>query len=202
MNAAFGNLALNSDASDAQPRRMPGEEGIWVLILGDMLVFSLFFATFLYYRGDNLSLFRESQTQLNQFYGALNAFFMLTSSWFVATAVHAARGGRGRATRRLLLLAILCAIGFASVKILEYGEKIRAGITLTSNDFFMYYYMFTGIHFLHVIIGSAVLVYLTRISWCDQFDARILRNLESGGSFWHVVDLLWIVLFALFYLIK
>jgi nitric oxide reductase NorE protein len=183
-------------------RRMPGEEGIWIFIFGDMLVFSLFFATFLYYRGENVALFTESQTHLNQFYGILNTFFMLTSSWFVASALHAARQNRGKVTPICFMLAILCCVGFGVVKVLEYGEKIRVGITLTTNDFYMCYYMFTGIHFLHVIIGTGVLAYLTRISWVGNCDTRTIRNLESGGSFWHVVDLLWIVLFALFYLVK
>ena len=127
---------------------------------------------------------------------------MLTSSWFVATALQAARRNRGKLAPICFMLAILCCVCFGVVKVLEYGEKIRIGITLTTNDFYMYYYMFTGIHFLHALIGSGVLAYLARISWAGDCDAKTLRNLESGGSFWHLVDLLWIVLFALFYLVK
>jgi len=181
---------------------MPGEEGVWVFIFGDMMVFSLFFITFLYYRGQNVELFVTSQTHLNQSFGALNTFFMLTSSWFVAMAVQAARRNLGKFTPILFSLAFGCGFGFAVVKVLEYSEKIRAGITLTTNDFFMYYYIFTGIHFMHVLIGMGVLAVLTRYSWSGEFSAVKIRNLESGASFWHVVDLLWIVLFALLYLIK
>jgi nitric oxide reductase NorE protein len=183
-------------------RHMPGEEGIWVFILGDILVFSLFFITFLYYRGQDLAVFVASQAQLNQRLGVLNTFLMLTSSWFVATAVQAARSGANRSTPVCLLLALLCGAGFVVAKYVEYSAKIRAGLTLNTNDFYMYYYMFTGIHLLHVIIGMGVLLYLWRISSVANYEAQTLRNLESGGSFWHVVDLLWIVLFALFYLVK
>jgi nitric oxide reductase NorE protein len=183
-------------------RHMPGEEGIWVFIFGDMLVFSLFFITFLYYRGQDLAVFAASQTHLSQTLGVVNTFFMLTSSWFVATAVQAARRGANRATPVCFLLALLCGLGFVVVKYFEYGAKIRAGLTLNTNDFYMYYYMFTGIHLMHVLIGMGVLLYLSRISAVTSYDDKTIRNLESGGSFWHVVDLLWIVLFALFYLVK
>jgi nitric oxide reductase NorE protein len=99
-------------------------------------------------------------------------------------------------------LGVLCGVGFAIVKVLEYGEKIRAGITFNTNDFFMYYYVFTGIHFLHVLIGMGVLIGLGLYSRSGGFTAGKIRNLETGASFWHLVDLLWIVLFALLYLIN
>ena len=196
-------IAIESRMSrDNAVGHVPGELGVWMFIVGDLIVFSLFFVTFLYYRGLEVDLFTTSQRHLNQTFGAINTFFMLTSSWFVASAVHAARHRLGKVTPICLLLAMACGAGFAIVKVLEYGEKIGAGITLTTNNFFMYYYMFTGIHFVHVLIGMAVLAFLTRMSWSGQFDATRIRNLESGASFWHLVDLLWIVLFALIYLVK
>jgi nitric oxide reductase NorE protein len=183
-------------------RHLPGEEGIWLFIFGDMMVFSLFFVTFMFYRGQDITLFRESQHQLNQTFGALNTFFMLSSSWFVAMAVQAARKNLGKVSPTLFILAFFCGVGFAIVKVFEYGEKISHGITLNTNDFFMYYYMFTGIHFMHVLIGMGVLLFAARYSWSGKLDANKIKNLESSASFWHVVDLLWIVLFALLYLIK
>ncbi|MFT3666911.1 cytochrome c oxidase subunit 3 family protein [Piscinibacter sp.] len=182
--------------------RVPGEAGIWVLVFGDMMMFSLFFAIFLYYRGADVALFTESQARLNQGYGAINTFIMLSSSWFVAMAVRAAREKPGKATPRLLMAAVACGALFGVIKVLEYGEKIRAGIFLTTNDFFMYYFMFTGIHFAHVALGMVALVLLARHTRSGVYTPTTLRNLESGASFWHLVDLLWIVLFALLYLVK
>jgi nitric oxide reductase NorE protein len=182
--------------------RVPAEGGIWILICGDLLVFSLFFITLLYYRGQNLEVFSASAAQLNQALGALNTLFMLSSSWFVALAIHAARGNRAKPTAVCFALAVLCGVGFAIVKVLEYGEKIRAGITFNTNDFFMYYYVFTGIHLLHVLLGMGVLVALGLYARSGGFTAGKIRNLESGAIFWHLVDLLWIVLFALLYLIN
>jgi nitric oxide reductase NorE protein len=165
-------------------------------------MFSLFFITFVYYRRLDGELFAASQSLLNAAFGLLNTLFLLTSSWFVATAVQQARRQVGRAVPAGFLLALGCGLAFSVLKVLEYREKITAGITPASNDFFMYYFVFTAIHFVHVIIGMGVLLYMTRISWGGDRDATTLRNLESGASFWHLVDLLWIVLFALFYLLR
>lgn len=195
-------LTAQAQARSRAERHMPGEEGIWIFIFGDMMVFSLFFVTYLFYRGQNVELFNASQTHLSQTFGVLNTFFMLSSSWFVAMAVQGARRNLGKATPVCFGLAFLCGLGFGIVKVFEYVEKIRAGITLNTNDFYMYYYMFTGIHFMHVLIGMGVLAFMARYSWAGGYDANKIKNLESGGSFWHVVDLLWIVLFALLYLVK
>lgn len=181
---------------------LPGESGIWLFIFGDMMMFSLFFATFLYYRGRNVELFQASQAHLNQGFGMINTIFMLSSSWFVATAVHAARRNLSKMSTACFALGFTCGVGFVVVKILEYGEKIRAGIALTTNDFYMYYYMFTGIHFMHVLIGMGVLAFMARYACSGGLDAKRISILESGASFWHVVDLLWILLFALIYLLK
>ncbi len=183
-------------------RRLPGEAGIWVFIAGDLAIFSLFFLTYLYYRGDDVALFSSSQQQLSLTFGTINTVLMLTSSWFVASAVHAVRRSQQGVARACLLLAIACGAGFGVVKVFEYGEKIRAGLTLNSNDFFIYYYMLTGIHLLHVLIGTGVLIYMYRLAGRGRRDAVAVRNLESSASFWHVVDVLWIVLFALLYLVR
>jgi nitric oxide reductase NorE protein len=134
--------------------------------------------------------------------GAINTLLMLSSSWFVATAVQAARKNLARLTPLCFMMALACGVAFGVVKVLEYAEKIRAGITLNTNDFYMYYFVFTGIHFLHVLIGMGVLSVLAVYTRAGRFDASSIRHLETGASFWHLVDLLWIVLFALLYLIK
>lgn len=187
-------------APSVRARHMPGEPGIWVFIFGDMMVFTLFFVTFAWYRGENMDLFAASHALLNQVFGVINTFLMLSSSWFVATAVRMARENRPRLVVAGFGGAFLCGIGFVVSKVFEYGEKIRAGITPATNDFFMYYYVFTGIHLMHVLIGMGVLAFMAAYARSGAFDTHKVRNLESGASFWHVVDLLWIVLFALLYL--
>jgi nitric oxide reductase NorE protein len=183
-------------------RHLPGEPGIWVMICGDMMMFSIMFIVFLFYRRYDLELFQSSQSHLNQSFGLINTFFMLTSSWCVAMAVEAARARRIKATVVLFRLGFACGLGFTIVKIAEYAQKIRAGIVINTNDFYMYYYVFTGIHFLHVLIGMGVLAFMAQYATKGDFAPIKIGHFESGASFWHLVDLLWIVLFALLYLLK
>lgn len=176
-----------------------------------MLVFGLFFGVFTYYRGLNPDIYVQSQASLNQSYGALNTLLLLLSSWFVVMAVSDIREGLNRhgkvnpSTKRaavLFSLAFLCGCGFTTVKIIEYSEKISAGITITTNEFFMYYYIFTGLHFFHVIIGMGVLIFLWQKARAGVSGDSDLVLMESGATFWHMVDLLWIVLFPLIYLMQ
>jgi len=120
----------------------------------------------------------------------------------VALAVRRTRLGRSTLAPVLFALAFACGVGFSVMKFLEYGEKIRAGLTLNTNEFYTFYYMFTGIHFVHVLIGMAVLAYLGFISRREVLTEADMTMLESGASFWHLVDILWIVLFTLLYLMK
>jgi nitric oxide reductase NorE protein len=181
---------------------VPGEVGIWVFIIGDMMVFGLFFLVFVYYRGLDVELYTRSQMKLNPNYGVINTLFLLASSWFVVMAVESARAINGKRAASLLCLALLCGVGFSTVKFIEYSEKLAAGITITSNDFFMYYYIFTGLHFLHVVIGMGVLIFLIIKTRAQNFQSKDMVMVESGASFWHLVDLLWIILFPLLYLMK
>jgi nitric oxide reductase NorE protein len=191
----------------ASPKRdprthVPGEPGIWVFVLGDMLAFGLFFSVYTYYRVLDVPAFQAAQATLNQNYGALNTVLLLISSWFVVLAVTDVRERSGTVAPRLFIAAFLCGLAFAIVKVFEYGEKISAGINITTNDFFMYYFIFTGLHLVHVLIGMGVLVFLWSLSRADMAGANDMRIMESGAIYWHMVDLLWIVLFPLLYLMQ
>lgn len=180
---------------------LPGESGIWVLILGDLVIFTLFFATFTYYRGQSLALYAQSQQTLHQSFGALNTVLLLTSSLFVALAMNALRRQGDRVATGLLALAFCCGAGFLTVKYFEYGEKLRAGITLTTNEFYSFYYVLTGLHMIHVILGMGVLSAMAFGAWRGAGPRRIAL-MESGASFWHMVDILWVLIFPLLYLMK
>jgi len=190
------------DPSERHVRRIPGEPGVWILIAGDAAIFSLLFVLFLVARSRNIELFQASQGHLNQTFGVLNTLLLLVSSWLVVSAVHAARQNLANLTARLLLSAIACAGGFCVSKGIEWSDKIRSGFTITTDDFFMYYYVLTGIHLGHLLLGMAVLAFLTFQTRSGRIGEREMRNLESGASFWHLVDLLWITLFALLYLAR
>ena len=181
---------------------IPGEVGIWIFILGDMFVFAAFFAVYTFYYRQAPGLFSSSQARLDINYGLINTFLLLTSSWFVVLGVNAVRCGQSRTSARLFALALLCGLGFAGLKIVEYAAKVAAGINPMSNDFFMYYFILTGIHLAHVMIGMVLLVVLTRAAARGAARSGDLPLLEAGACYWHMVDILWIVLFCLLYLWK
>ncbi len=192
---------MTDPATHKPDGHMPGEEGIWLFIAGDLLMFSLLFVIFLVYRAGDLALFQAGHAQLNQTWGLVNTMLMLSSSWLVATAIQAARRQMTQVVVACFGLALMCGAGFIVVKVFEYSEKIAADLTLTTNDFFMLYFSYTGIHLIHVLIGMGVLTTLMLYSRSGAFTAAKMQHLESGASFWHLVDLLWIVLFALLYLV-
>jgi len=199
-------MMLNQPASHNAAARtiphLPGEIGIWVFIIGDLLMFTLFFTMVTYYRGEEVALFSAGQATLNQEYGVVNTILLLTSSWFVVAAIHAAKNLDGKVAANYFLLTFLCGAGFVAIKLLEYGEKIRANLVLTTNDFYMYYYVLTGLHFVHVAIGMVVLAFLWRRCRAGIRHEEDVRLLEGGASYWHMVDVLWIILFPLVYLLK
>ena len=194
---------ITADDQEVRSSRLPGEPGVWVLIGGDMLVFSLFFLTFLTYRNSSLPLYQYAQSLLNLPLGLINTILLLTSSWFVAQAVQATRRDRLQTAPTFFGLAFLCGLGFVCLKIVEYHEKLTAGLDLGTNEFFMFYFMLTGIHLLHVLVGLGVLAGL-RYKTSHQIHAsgHDVALIESGATFWHLVDVLWIVLFALLYLVR
>ena len=181
---------------------VPGEEGIWVFVLGDMLMFALAFVLFTYYRAGDPALYVAGQATLNQNYGVINTLLLLSSSWFVVLAIRAAKDQATTPAANFLVLAFFCGSGFVAVKFMEYGEKLGAGLSLTTNDFFMYYYVLTGLHFAHVAIGMLVLVFMWRRCREGITSDRDIGFLESGATYWHMVDVLWIILFPLIYLLK
>jgi nitric oxide reductase NorE protein len=189
----------------ALPRRsrghLPGEVGVWVFIFGDLVVFTVFFAVFLYERGHDHGVFEASRKTLDLTLGAVNTILLLTGSLFVALGVQAARRQASLA-RRMLVLAMLSGAGFVANKALEYASKIQAGHTPDQNDFYMYFFAFTGIHLVHLLVGLLVLGVMWRIAGKAATSARDIRNLEAGACYWHLVDLLWIVLFGLLYLVR
>jgi len=188
-------------SSDQTGPRLPGEFGIWMFVAGNLVLFGLLFGTFQVYRLDGPAAYSQSSAMLNLTLGAVNTVLLLTSSYTVALGVHLARRGRWQGARTALLAGLCCGIGFCVLKILEYAEKGQAGIGVGTDDFFMFFFVMTGIHMVHVLIGLGVLSFLWFYTSRRQGDVAV-RSLESGATYWHLVDLLWIVLFAQLYLLR
>jgi nitric oxide reductase NorE protein len=198
--------SVNRADEAARPRvdrHVPGEPGIWVLLFGDMVVFTILFAVYLHRRGENKELFAQSQDALNRTFGAVNTLVLLTSSLLVVLAVLALRSEQWRhLAQRLTLGGVAVGSCFVIIKAFEYHEKIAAGITPSTNEFYMYYFVLTGLHLAHVIIGLGVLLALARIARKPAPTGTHIAFFEGGGCFWHMVDLLWIVIFPLLFLVR
>lgn len=167
-----------------------------------MTVFGLLFSSYLVYRAEDVEAFMASQNLLHQRYGAVNLVLLLCSSWLVALALRAVRYRQQDLGRWLYSVALFCAFCFAVIKLLEWGALTEAGHGLAANSFFTFYYMLTGIHFLHVIIGIGVLVFLRNKCRPSPGSNLNISVFEGGNVYWHMVDLLWIVLFPLLYLVR
>jgi nitric oxide reductase NorE protein len=180
---------------------LPGDSGVWFFIFADMCAFAVFFLLFAAGRIAQPELYEASRLKLELGLGLASTLILLTSGAFMAQAVRRARGLDWEAARRSLSLSLAIGLLFAVSKWFEWSGKVAHGIGLTTNEFFTYYFVFTGIHFLHFAVGVAVLLVL--IARCRQSLAQDskLRWIEAGGAYWHMVDLLWIVLFAMLYLL-
>jgi nitric oxide reductase NorE protein len=197
------SMGTTFESMGTTDRHVPGEPGLWVLLFGDMAVFTALFTIFLRDRGQMPELFAESQSHLHRNIGATNTLILLTSSILVVFALRALRNERTRhVATRLSAAAIAVGLCFVALKMSEYYTLITAGISLTTNAFYMWYFAITALHLGHVVIGLTVLTVLTRLLRNTDTPATRMVYFEGGACFWHVVDLLWIVIFPLLYLVR
>jgi len=183
-------------------RRLPGDRDVWIFICAELFAFGLFFLAYAVYRAADVELFNASQRALDRPLGMLNTLLLLTSSWAVVSAAEAARRDHLVVVPRYLACAIALALSFMGVKYFEYHAHIDAGITMMTDTFYMFYFCLTGLHLLHVIAGTVILIVLWTNARGHLYNAANTKGLEAGSSYWHMVDLLWIFLFALLYLLR
>lgn len=179
---------------------VPGELSMWFFVIGDLLIFGVYFISYVYYRGQNAEEFLDSQALLNLDIGAINTVILLTSSLFVALGTTAARNGKVPDAIRLFGIAFAFGVAFPLMKAFEYIPEVTAGVTPGTNLFFMYYYVMTGLHLCHVTLGLVILGFVIRSL---RMSAKPRMSfVETAATYWHMVDLLWILLFALLYLMR
>lgn len=186
-------------------RRVPGEGGTWVFLFGDMLVFGAFFVTFLVERAASPGApetFDEARTTLHIGVGVLNTLVLLTSSLFVVLALGAMRAGARSIASRAVVAAIVCGLVFVALKVFEYVSLDTAGHGPWANPFYLYYFILTGLHLFHVCLGLGALTFMLTQARRAELSHTRTALVESAACFWHLVDLLWIFLFALLYLVS
>ncbi|MFI9408693.1 cytochrome c oxidase subunit 3 [Nocardia gamkensis] len=167
-----------------------------MFIGADLALFTLLFASFLSARADDPILFEHGRETLDPNRGGINTLLLLTSSWCV---VRATRAHSPRRARRWILAGLLGGLLFAVSKIWEYAIELAGDHTPAGGGFYLYYYSMTGLHFLHVTVGCVLLLFIW-IRWRRR-DASLTPGVESVACYWHMVDLLWVLLFPLLYLL-
>lgn len=175
---------------------------IWIFIFAELLVFGVFFIAYAFSRANNVEMFNHYQRTLNTESGVANTLLLITASYFVVRAVHEIQADDVQRCVNWLAAALLCGGGFLLLKVMEFSEKFGAGISLSTNTFYFFYLSLTFFHFMHVILGMIILAAVMLKAHRGSYSAEEHTGVETGASYWHMVDLVWIILFPLVYIIR
>ncbi len=178
----------------------PGGILLWVLITLELITFGAALIALAVSSRDNPELYHQSRLQLNTTYGAVNTLFLLTSGYFMAMSVLKVKQQNISKAAFYNKLAMLGGLLFLLLKSIEYYEKIQHGLTIGYNTFFTFYWLLTAFHVIHVIVGLVILFFMYLGLRKLKVEPNIL-NIEAGAAFWHMCDLIWLLLFPMLYLI-
>lgn len=202
MTQAVEALTLDRDNLDQSDRYPPGDLAIWIFILAELSVFAAFFGAYAFTRMNNVALFNEFQLHLDREAALINTLALITSSYFVVRAVSAIKENHSLVCSRWLVAAMGMGAVFLVVKIGEYSHHFAQGINLSTNTFYMFYLSLTVFHFMHVIMGMVILAAVAIKAKKGGYSAREHTGVETGASYWHMVDLVWLILFPLVYVMR
>jgi cytochrome c oxidase subunit 3 len=175
--------------------------GIWTFLATEILLFGGLFTTYIVYRLKYPELFYTEHLKLSRPLGMVNTLILITSSLTMALGIAAIKRGKQVAARIYIALTILMACGFLGVKYLEWSEDFAHGLYPGTNLFFSLYFMMTGLHGIHVIAGIIALSSILIMACRGKFSEEYSTPMEISGLYWHFVDLVWIYLFPLLYLV-
>lgn len=183
-----------------QARPYPGQGSMWFFVIGDLWIFGCYFVAYVYERAHDPTGFLEGQRLLSPGTGVLNTAILLTSSLFVALCVQAVRAADVKTASRFLTLGASFGSAFLFTKLWEWHAEVSTGFPASTSSFFTYYFMLTGLHFLHVALGLLFLA----LAWRELRTARTpqVAFIEATATYWHMVDSLWIAIFAALYLMR
>ena len=178
----------------------PGGILLWIIIFLELITFGAALIAMVYSSKENPEVFHDSRLVLNATYGMVNTILLLTSGFFMAVSVNEFKKNNKEKFRKYVLLAMLCGILFLGLKSVEYYEKIGAGFGITYNTFFTFYWMLTLFHVIHVIVGLVILSTLY-FGTKNEKSTTTIEDIEASAAFWHMCDLIWILLFPIIYLL-
>ena len=188
--------------ADAPPRVrfVPGQPDMWAFVLFETLVFTSYFVVYLLFRTQHHELYLRAQAGLDLQIGVFNTICLLSSSWAVARCVQASRHGAYRSALTNAFLTVFFGFVFLVSKVLEWARQIRMGNGFTANEFFQHYFFLTSIHCLHLLIGFVVMGVVVYQLLSPK--RRSQELVETGATYWHTVDFLWVLIFSLLYVVR
>jgi cytochrome c oxidase subunit 3 len=202
------------EALSPEKAREANTLGMWLFLAGEVMFFGAMFTGYLVYRWTYPEVFAEASQRLDILTGFINTALLLTSSFTMALAVNAALQGRRRPLVLLLGVTMALGLAFIGIKIYDYSHLIREGFFpgdarfLDQSGapqpvvlFFSLYFLMTGLHAVHMILGILVMAILAGLAWFGRLLPRGASQVEMVGLYWHFVDIVWIFLYPLFYLI-
>jgi nitric oxide reductase NorE protein len=180
--------------------RFPGDPDMWLFVVAESLVFTSYFCIYLYARTQHEQTFLEAQSSLTVSLGIIDTIVLLASSWAIARCAQQTRAAQYDNAKRSAFATLGLGAVFFALKVAEWVHLIGKGHTFTSSGFMQHFFFLTGLHAIHLIIGFVVLGILIR----ELSDARRRSTLtiETCSTYWHTVDLFWVVIFALLYIVR
>jgi cytochrome c oxidase subunit 3 len=207
------HVAHHFDTADTQFDS--GRMGVWIFLVTEVLFFGGMFCAFAVFRSWYFEAFKEAHHHLDKVMGGINTIVLICSSLTMALGVRSAQRSKTKLTVAMLALTIAFACVFLVIKYFEYSHKIHDGLLpgaaftaegfKTGNDagiFFAVYFMMTGVHGVHVVVGIGLIAWVLVRAAKGQFSSRYYAPVEGVGLYWHLVDLIWIYLFPLLYLVS
>lgn len=195
-------MSTSAESAGVLRRHLPGDLAMWFFILAELSVFAILILAFAVTQALKPQMFSESRLLLNTSTGLAMTLSLLTAGLFAALAQEQVRHSRPRHGAVFLLMALLAASVYVVLKLTEYRHLLASGLGVEHNTFFTLYWILTGFHFLHVLLGMVILGWLAERCRRGLYDASKRSGFESGVLYWHMVDLIWVMLFPLVYVLS
>lgn len=204
--------ALREQFANPEQQQETASIGMWVFLATEVMMFGGLFMAYTVYRCSHPQAFAEGSSEMDIVLGSINSAILLTSSLTMGAAEYSARLGRERALGWLLTATILIGLVFLGVKFTEYVEHFHSheapGVWFNHSGplapqvqmFFVFYFAMTGLHAVHMSIGICILLVLLFRNALGRFSAIYNTPIRMAGLYWHFVDIIWIFLYAIFYL--
>ena len=172
-----------------------------MIVFLELLTFGIALLVFLFQRQADVELYNNSQLMLNKTLGTANTLVLITSGFFMANGLITLKSGKDKQSLNWLYATVLMGLVFLTLKGFEYTDKLDHGIGLGYNNFFMFYWILTGFHFIHVLVGVIILSYMIVKIRQKVYSKNDFEDVETSGVFWHMCDLIWVFLFPILYLL-